>query len=111
MTKVAIPVTNGQLSRDFGSTNKFNIYKTENCSIAEEDVMILPSDESDVYPKRLAEMGVTDVIVQSIGQNAIALFNQNKVHVFVGVPVKIPRELVMELLNGTLETNDITCSK
>ncbi len=110
MTKIAVPVTNGQLNVHFGHTQQFYIYKTENNLIVEEEILDPPPHEPGLYPKWLAEMGVTNVIAEGMGQKAIALFNQNKINVFVGVPVKAPKELVLELLNGTLETSDNTCS-
>ena len=110
MTKIAIPVVNGQLNGHFGHTQEFYIYKIENNSIAHEEILTPPPHEPGVYPKWLAEIGVTNVIAGGMGKKAIALFNQNKVNVFVGVSIKAPKELVLEFLNGTLETYDNTCS-
>jgi len=109
MAKIAIPIVNGQLNCHFGQTLQFHIFKIENNSIIGKEVVTPPSHEPGVFPEWLTEMGVTDVIAHSIGQKAIALLNKNKIHVFVGVVKKPPKELVLELLKGTLETNDNTC--
>jgi predicted Fe-Mo cluster-binding NifX family protein len=111
MTKIAVPVVNGKLNGHFAQTQQFYIFKIKNKSVIEEEVMSTPSPEPGLYPKWLTEMGVTDVIVHNIEQKTIALFNKNKIHVFVGVYQKPPKELVLELLNGILETHDNTCSK
>ncbi|MGQ1787457.1 MULTISPECIES: NifB/NifX family molybdenum-iron cluster-binding protein [unclassified Saccharicrinis] len=108
-SKIAIPVDNGQLSNHFGHTQQFNIYKVKKNSVSGEEVLSPPCHESGQYPGWLANMGVTDVIACSMGQKVIALFNQKKINVFVGVTIKPPKELVLELLNGTLETSDNTC--
>jgi len=68
-----------------------------------------PPHEPGLYPKWLADMGVTDVIAGGMGQKAIVLFSQNKINVFVGVPVKSPKELVLDYINGILETSDNCC--
>lgn len=110
MTKIAIPVANGQLNGHFGHTQQFYIFNIENNSIVKEEKLTPPPHEPGLYPKWLAEMGVTNVIAGGMGQKAIALFNQNKINVFVGVAIKDPKELVFDFLNGTLETRDNTCS-
>jgi predicted Fe-Mo cluster-binding NifX family protein len=110
MTKIAIPVANRQLNGHFGHTQQFYIFNIENNSIVKEEKLTPPPHEPGLYPKWLAEMGVTNVIAAGMGQKAIALFNQNKISVFVGVPIKDPKELVLEFINGTLETKDNTCS-
>jgi len=79
-------------------------------SIIEERVLTPPHHEPGIYPKWLAEIGVRNVIVENVAIKEIAIFNQNKVNVFVGVSIKTPKELVLDLLNGTLETNNNTCS-
>ena len=110
MTKIAIPFADGQLNGQFGHTQQFYIFKTENNLIVEEEILAPPLHEPELYPKWLAEMGVTDVIADGMGRKAIALFNQKKIHVFIGVAIKPPKELVMDFLNGALETCDNTCS-
>jgi len=110
MIKIAIPVINGQLNSHFGHTQAFLVYEIENDKIISEKTHTPPPHEPGVYPKWLAEMGVTDVISGGMGQRAILLFNQNKINVFVGVPIKAPKDLVSDFLEGALETKDNTCS-
>lgn len=110
MTKIAIPVVNGQLNDHFDQTQQFYIYTIKNNLIVKMTTLTPPPHEPGVFPKWLAEIGVTNVIAGSIGRNAIALFNQNKINVFVGVAMKDPKDLVSDLLNGILETCDNTCS-
>jgi len=109
MTKIAIPVVNGLINIHFGHTQNFYIYDIENNTIVSETTLEPPPHEPGVYPKWLADMGVTDIIAKGMGQRAIVLFNQNKINVFVGVPVKPPKELVLDYLEGTLETSDNCC--
>lgn len=109
MGKIAIPVVNGQLNMHFGHTNRFFVYEIENGQIINEEELTPPPHEPGVFPEWLANMGVTDVIAGGMGQRAIELFNQNKINVFIGVPVKTPKELVLDFLSSTLETSDNSC--
>ncbi len=85
MGKIAIPVVDGQLNSHFGHTNQFYIYETTDSKIINEEILTPPPHEPGVFPKWLADMGVTDVISGGMGQRAISLFNLSKINVFVGV--------------------------
>jgi predicted Fe-Mo cluster-binding NifX family protein len=62
-----------------------------------------------LYPKWIAQHGVTDVIAGGMGQQAITLFNQQNINVFVGAPVKEPKLLVEDFLTGQLLLNANYC--
>lgn len=109
MTKIAIPVINGKLNNHFGHTQEFYVYEIKNEKIDEKKVLIPPKHEPGVFPKWLAGEGVTDVIAGGMGLKAIAIFNQNKINVFIGVPLKGPEELVIDFIKGKLETSDNMC--
>lgn len=109
MTKVAIPVTDGKLNNHFGHTQEFYVYEINDSKIIKEETLKPPKHEPDVYPKWLADMGVDDVIAGGMGHKAISIFNQNKINVFVGVPHKSPEKLILDFLEGTLETSDNVC--
>jgi predicted Fe-Mo cluster-binding NifX family protein len=109
MIKIAIPVIGGKINQHFGHTQNFYVYEVENNAIIKENIIDPPAHQPGLYPRYLAEMGVTDVIASGMGQKAIVLFNQNKINVFVGVPIKEPRELVKDFIEGVLETRDNSC--
>ena len=109
MTKVAIPVINGKLNNHFGHTQEFYVFEITNNTINDPEILKPPEHEPGVYPKWLADMGVTDVIAGGMGHKAISIFNHNKINVFVGVPQKSPDELAEDFMNGTLETSDNVC--
>jgi predicted Fe-Mo cluster-binding NifX family protein len=100
--KIAIPLENGILCAHFGHCHQFAIIEAEYGNIKNESVLTPPPHEPGVLPTWLAEKGVTDVIAGGMGQRAIALFNQEKINVFVGAHQKPPKELANDLLNNTL---------
>jgi len=107
MQKIAIPVLDHKLSPHFASSPLFKIFLVENEVIVKESLMHLPSRLSESLPVWLAKKGVTDIITKEIGHKEIDLFNQHKINVFVGVKHENPKDLVLEYIEGILETHDI----
>jgi len=107
--KIAIPLENGVLSQHFGRCQTFAIVNVENDTITEIKEIAPPNHVPGLYPKWVAQFGVTDVIAGGMGQNAITLFNQQKINVFVGAPIKTAEELVIDFLNNNLNLNANYC--
>ncbi|PLX04096.1 MAG: ATPase [Marinilabiliales bacterium] len=107
--RVALPIENGMLCSHFGHCQSFLVYDIENAEILSEELHVPPPHEPGVLPSWLAEMGVTDIIAGGMGQRAIALFNEQKINVFIGVQIKDPEQLVKDYILGQLETTDNTC--
>ncbi len=102
MRKIALPVANSLLSPHFGHPEYFYIYEANENIIEKEEMHVPPTHTPGAYPKWMADMGVTDIIVGGVGQKAIDLFNSNGINVYMGAAVKKPKELASELLQGTL---------
>ncbi|MDX9811460.1 MAG: NifB/NifX family molybdenum-iron cluster-binding protein [Bacteroidales bacterium] len=100
--RIAIPLENGILCSHFGHCQQFAILDADNNTITSESLVTPPPHEPGLLPAWLAEKGVTDVIAGGMGQRAINLFNQQNINVFVGAPVKEPKELANDLLNDSL---------
>jgi len=100
--RIAIPLENGILCQHFGHCQQFAILDVENNSVSDETLVTPPPHEPGLLPGWIAEKGVTDVIAGGMGQRAINLFNQHKINVFVGAPIKSPKELAQDLLDNTL---------
>lgn len=109
MKKIALPVDGSNLCEHFGHAHYFKFYNLENQMILNEELEKAPVHKPGLLPKWLVDKNVTDVIVAGIGHNAIEVFNQNKINVFVGVQVKKPNDLVNDYMEGTLETNGNLC--
>jgi predicted Fe-Mo cluster-binding NifX family protein len=107
--KIAIPLENGILCSHFGHCQQFAIINVERNSISGETFVTPPPHEPGLLPAWLAEKGVTDVIAGGMGQRAIDLFNQQKINVFVGAPIKKSKDLANDLLNNTLSAGANYC--
>ncbi len=100
--KIAIPSENGVLCPHFGHCQQFAIIETDDKTIINEHFVIPPPHEPGLLPVWLAEKGVTDVIAGGMGHKAIAIFNNNKINVFIGAPIRKTKELVRDFLNNQL---------
>jgi len=107
--RIAIPLENGILCSHFGHCQQFAIIDTDNISVTGETLVTPPPHEPGLLPGWLAEKGVTDVIAGGMGQRAINLFNQQKINVFVGAPIKKSKDLANDLLNNTLSAGANYC--
>jgi predicted Fe-Mo cluster-binding NifX family protein len=107
--RIAIPLENGMLCSHFGHCREFAIIDTEENVISGEEFVTPPPHEPGLLPAWLAGKGVTDVIAGGMGQKAIGLFNNKNINVFVGAPVKSPKELAHDLLGDALEAGANYC--
>jgi len=107
--RIAIPLENGILCSHFGHCQQFAIVDAENNLISDEILVTPPPHEPGLLPAWLAEKGVTDVIAGGMGQRAIDLFNQQKINVFVGAPIKKSKDLANDLLNNILSAGANYC--
>ncbi|MCG6188328.1 NifB/NifX family molybdenum-iron cluster-binding protein [Maribellus maritimus] len=105
MKKVAIPVTNDQLSEFFGTCNHYKVFEIEK-KVLRSYVLEIPT-ETDIMelPGWLKEKGVTDVITFRVNRKIISLFASRKVNLFVGVPLGNPKHLIDKYLEGRLESD------
>jgi len=106
---IAIPLENGVLCAHFGHCQQFAIVEVENDAIKNIRALTPPEHVPGLYPRWVAQFGVTDVIAGGMGQKAIELFNQQNINVFAGAPVKNPSELVTDFLAGTLSLQANYC--
>jgi predicted Fe-Mo cluster-binding NifX family protein len=107
---IAIPMESGVLSAHFGHCQQFAIVEVKNDSIISIKELDPPEHVPGLYPRWVAQFGVTDVIAGGMGQQAIMLFNQQNINAFVGAPVKTAKELVEDFIAGRLELTANYCN-
>ncbi len=107
--RFAIPIENGELCAHFGHCEKFALVDVIDNNIQQSSELTPPEHQPGLYPRWIAQHGVTDVIAGGIGQKAIVLFNEQKINVHVGAPVSDPASLVKAFLEGSLELSGNYC--
>jgi predicted Fe-Mo cluster-binding NifX family protein len=108
--KIAIPLENGVLCAHFGHCQQFSIVEIVNNIVVETKEITPPEHVPGLYPRWVAQFGVTDVIAGGIGQQAIDLFKEQGINVFAGAPVKTAIELVYAFLSESLELSANYCN-
>lgn len=108
--KIAIPMENGLLCSHFGHCEVFAIVEVIDNKITNVTEETPPEHVPGLYPRWVAQFGVTDVIAGGMGQKAITLFNEQKINAFVGAPLKPARELVQDFLDNKLVLNANYCN-
>lgn len=109
MKRIAIPMTGERLSPHFGHCEHFLIADIENNKVIAETRHAPPPHAPGVYPQWLAGKGVHEVIAGGMGKRAIALFEQNDIHVHLGVPDSSYHELIKSYLSDNLVTGENGC--
>ncbi|MFH2143544.1 MAG: NifB/NifX family molybdenum-iron cluster-binding protein [Bacteroidota bacterium] len=107
--RIAIPLENGVLCAHFGHCQQFAIVEVKNNIIDNVREITPPEHVPGLYPKWIAQHGVTDVIAGGMGQQAINLFNQQNINVFVGAPLKSPKDLVTDFISNKLDVGANYC--
>ncbi len=108
--KIAIPLESGVLCSHFGHCEQFAFVEVINGAISEVKTLTPPEHIPGLYPKWVASFGATDVIAGGMGQQAIVLFNQQNINVFVGAPIKSANDLVTDFINNKLTLNANYCN-
>lgn len=110
MTKrIAIPVENGILCAHFGHCKQFAIIEVEDDKITSVRHLTPPEHVPGLYPRWIAEFGVTDVIAGGMGQHAIDLFNEQNINAFTGAPIASVNVLVNDFTTGKLSLSANYC--
>jgi predicted Fe-Mo cluster-binding NifX family protein len=106
---IAIPLEDGVLCAHFGHCQQFAIVEVKDSIITEVKEVTPPEHVPGLYPRWVAQFGVTDVIAGGMGQQAIMLFNEQNINAFVGAPTKTAKELVNDFIAGNLQLSANYC--
>ena len=102
--KVAVPMENGMLCAHFGHCEKFYIVTLDDAKIKNEIEITPPEHQPGLYPKWIKAQGVSCVIAGGMGESAQSLFKNEEIDLLIGVPVKEPKELINDYIQGVLKS-------
>ena len=108
--KIAVPVENGMLCAHFGHCEKFYIATVEEGKIKNEIEITPPEHQPGLYPKWIKAQDVSCVIAGGMGESAQSLFKNEEIALFTGVPVKEPKELIVDYIQGVLKSGVNSCN-
>ncbi|MBU4487402.1 MAG: NifB/NifX family molybdenum-iron cluster-binding protein [Candidatus Delongbacteria bacterium] len=105
----AVPTKSGKLCEHFGHCESFAVIEVDGSSVTRNEFITPPAHEPGLYPRFLAEMGVSTIIAGGMGQKAQDLFRQNNIEVFTGIGYEEPHKLVEAYLNKKLVSSENPC--
>lgn len=106
MKRVAIPVSNENLSEYFGECQRYEIFEVDGKIVDKKDAIFPGATTTSGLPAWLKEQGITDVIVYKVNRQILNRFASEKVNLFVGIPQNSPENLVESWLEGKLESDE-----
>jgi predicted Fe-Mo cluster-binding NifX family protein len=109
--RIAIPVTQGNLSTHFGHCERFALFDVDAdaASVPNPRLLAPPAHEPGVLPRWLHEQGTDVIITGGMGARAQSLFAQNNITVVLGAPAENPAQIVKSYLDGSLRTGANLC--
>ncbi len=100
--KIAIPVSKDNLCSHFGESEQFAIIETDDQRIIAENYLKPPPHQPGVFPRWLADNGVTHVIAGGMGRRALELFQHFGITPIVGVDQKPVKVLIEDFMHDQL---------
>jgi len=99
ITKIAIPISEGQLCPSFGKATEFAVFHIQNQQIIKKEILHPPSHAPDVFPDWLHDLGVSVIIAGKMGSKAMEDFEAKGTTVITGSSSTSPDELVQQHLS------------
>ncbi len=111
MMRIAVPVSNGEISTHFGHAQSFEMLDVEPdlCEIIEQKTVPAPSHQPGLLPEWLRHQGVDAVIAGGVGSRALSLLADRDIQVVVGVYRKSAAEAVSAYLQGSIHEGTNIC--
>jgi predicted Fe-Mo cluster-binding NifX family protein len=110
--KIAVPLTEDNIfSMHFGHCDKFALYDVDEKSkqVLKKTEIPAPPHQPGLLPRFLAEKGATCILAGGMGTRARQLFEEQNVHVIIGVEGSEPDTIVNDYLQGKLKTGANVC--
>lgn len=106
--KVAVAVSENQVSQHFGFCELFRIYTVDNGKVVEKVDVANPGHKPGFLPVFLHKEGVEVIIAGGMGGSAVDIFNENKIEVVIGISGSTD-EAVEKYIAGDLVSTGSIC--
>jgi predicted Fe-Mo cluster-binding NifX family protein len=108
--KIAIPLTNGELSPHFGHCEAFAVFTVENSQVTKKEVFTPCEQGCGAYPKQLKEQGCSVILAGGMGQKAKENLIEQGIEVVHGLCEAPLDTIVKQYLEGTLDSEGDLCN-
>lgn len=103
--RVAIPVSKGRLSEQFGRCNHYQLFDIDGKQVRSHLLEVPPRHNAERLPHWASSLGITDVVTHRLDPRTIPLFSSLKINLFVGIDIDTPKSIIDRYLNGTLTSD------
>lgn len=107
--KYAISTDSGNVSQHFGRCPEFTMVDVNDGKVIEKKTVENPGHHPGFLPKFMAEQGVNAMIAGGMGQNAVNLFAEKNIEVFLGVEGSV-EGVIDAIVKGELKGGESTCN-
>ena len=105
MIRVAIPVSENNLSERFERCSHYSIYEIDDHASVSRRLEVSSEEFAGNLPESMQRHGITDVIAHGIDKESLSYLAETKINVFVGVNITDPEHLIEEYLKGSLRSD------
>ncbi|NLA24364.1 MAG: hypothetical protein GX879_05295 [Bacteroidales bacterium] len=106
--RIAIPIDEGNLGCQLGNCNQFMIYEIDSTksNLVKSRVLEHNSKNKNDLLNWFAEIKISDLISHHIDKELAQFLLENKINVFVGIPLQTPEALLNAYIEGSLVSNE-----
>lgn len=106
--KIAIAVTDNEISQHFGHCENFKVFDVEGTDIVNSTVIPNPGHRPGFLPVFLSDKGVNVIVAGGMGGAAQNLFNDNGIKVVVGTSGD-PDIVIKGVIDGSIKSTGSVC--
>jgi predicted Fe-Mo cluster-binding NifX family protein len=112
MSRIALPLVNGQFTEHFGGAEQFGFFDFDETtrSITARTIAAPPPHERGAFPVWLREQGVTAVLAGGMGPRAVQILQHFGIETTLGIEGREPEQIVRAYLDGTLASSGEGCT-
>ena len=109
MTRLAIPVSVGEIAEQFEHFQYFLFYEVSESNVVRRYIEDGHIADRELIPEWLCKKGINILLVRGIYKNVVRTLNQRKIQVYVGCYQNVPDEAVKDFIKGELITDTAFC--
>lgn len=105
MTRIAVPVSAGEISEHFDNSQYFIGYEINGVRIIKRNVEDVQISDRTLILEWLFKQQIDILLVKGIHKNDVRMLNNRKIQVYVGCQENLPDEAVRDFIKGELITD------
>ena len=109
MTKIAIPISEDEISEQFENHQYFIFYEVLDSVVHYRYFENTKFSDMNLIPEWLCRQNINILLTRRIKRDLVRFLNQRKIQVYVGCSKRKPDEAVHDFIKGELITDPSLC--